>query len=82
MPDAARYRKLQWLCRRGMKELDVLLERFLRDERETLEQGGWPHFEDLLLQEDDRLWDWLMDPALPGAEQHRRLLERIRGRAA
>ena len=81
MPKSDRYRKLQWLCRRGMKELDVLLDRFLRAEREELASGGWPDFESLLEQEDDILWDWLMNPSLEGAAGYRELLERIRGRS-
>lgn len=81
MPESDRFRKLQWLCRRGMKELDVLLDRFLRAEREALASGGWPRLEKLLEQEDDILWDWLMDPSLEGAAEYRELLERIRGRS-
>ncbi|MBT8060019.1 MAG: succinate dehydrogenase assembly factor 2 [Xanthomonadales bacterium] len=82
MPDNDRSRRLQWLCRRGMKELDVLLERFLRDEATALGQGAWPGFEEMLREEDDVLWDWLMNPALPAAERYRKLLERIRERSA
>lgn len=73
-----RVRKLQWLCRRGMKELDVLLERFVRDEESRLARGEWPEFEALLATEDDRLWDWVQRPDDPAAASWRPLLERIR----
>ena len=54
----ARLKRLRWLCRRGMKELDLLLEAFLRQESSSLADGAWPEIEALLACEDDRLWDW------------------------
>lgn len=67
-----RLAKLQWLCRRGMKELDVLLEGFLARNRAELERGAFPELEDLLSCEDDCLWDWIqqkkgVSPAAYGA---------------
>jgi antitoxin CptB len=75
---AERLKKLKFLCRRGMKELDVLLERFLQLQRQSLLQGGWPEFEELLQSEDGQLWRWLQDPAVPAATSYRRLLLQIR----
>jgi len=57
--DTRRLGHLKWLCRRGLKELDVLLESFLKREADRLAAGGWPEFESFLAQEDDRLWDVL-----------------------
>ncbi len=68
--EAAELRRLRWRCRRGMRELDQLMLRYL--------EGHWPSatpteradFERLLDTEDDRLWRWCMgreacdDPAL------------------
>jgi antitoxin CptB len=78
MQDQARAQRLRWRCRRGMKELDVLLERFLQRERETLAAGRWPELEVLLEREDDVLWRWLQHPAEVDAAPYRRLLEQIR----
>lgn len=61
-----------------MKELDVLLERFLRAQRRSLAEGRWPELEALLETEDDVLWDWLQNPAAERAAPWRPLLERIR----
>ena len=69
-----RIRKLKWLCRRGMKELDVLLERFVDQNRQLLEQGAWPEMESLLQNEDDTLWDWLQKPQSDEATAYRALL--------
>ncbi len=62
MPDDMRIRKLRWLCRRGMKELDILLEPFLSREAEALTNGAWPDLETLLAEEDDRIWHWVLNP--------------------
>jgi len=78
MADAARASRLKWRCRRGMKELDLLLERFIDRHREAVCTGQWPELEALLETEDDRLWDWLQNPAAPDASVYRELLEWIR----
>lgn len=78
MQQQARLSRLKWHCRRGMKELDVLLERFLERERRPLAEGRWPEMEALLETEDDLLWEWLQNPAAAQAIPWRRLLEQIR----
>lgn len=82
MGDRNRTRKLKWLCRRGMKELDILLERFIQAHETELEDGGWPEFERLLQAEDDVLWDWLQAPDRADAEEFQPLLEAVRGHHA
>lgn len=76
--DTARTRRLKWHCRRGMKELDLLLGRFIEHQQSTLGDGRWPELENLLETEDDQLWEWLQNPTLPAARPYRELLERIR----
>ena len=75
---ANRVRKLKWLCRRGMKELDVLLESFLEQDRQALENGLWPEFEALLQHEDDVFWIWVQHPDHRDAVDYHDILERIR----
>jgi len=77
MEGSARVRKLKWLCRRGMRELDVLLQRFIEQNAESLAQGAWPEFEPLLQTEDDLLWDWFLDTSSSDAEPYRELLEHV-----
>lgn len=60
-----RLKKLRWQGRRGMKELDVLLEAFLVKEKEPLLAGAWPQLESFLGQEDDLLFDWISGRNLP-----------------
>lgn len=61
-----------------MKELDVLLERFIDANGKFLVQGGFPELESLLQNEDDVLWGWLQQPDRAQAEPYRALLERLR----
>lgn len=77
MVGSGRVRKLRWLCRRGMKELDILLERFIAQNEDALARGCWPMFEGMLQAEDDVLWDWFQDPSRPGCEPYREILEKI-----
>ena len=77
-----RVRKLRWLCRRGMKELDILLAAFIARHEQELESGCWEDFESLLRFEDDVLWDCLQDPGCSEAGRHRPLIKRIRDNRA
>ncbi len=70
----ARLKALRWKSRRGMKELDVLLEAFLIQQAEALKEGSWQVFEELLAQEDDVLFDWISGRDLP---TNKELLELI-----
>jgi antitoxin CptB len=73
-----RLRKLNWLCRRGMKELDILLQGFTARHHNALTEGAWPEFEELLQTEDDLLWDWLMNPSSQDVGGFSSLLDEIR----
>lgn len=69
--------RLRWRCRRGMKELDVLLGRWL--------ELGWPgagddrrrSFEWLLEQPDPDLADWLIGGGRPADASHAALVDDI-----
>ncbi len=52
--------RLRWLCRRGMKELDVLFEGFLTDSYADLDQNLQLAFRRLLTLEDPDLYAILM----------------------
>jgi antitoxin CptB len=53
-------RRLQWHCRRGMLELDVLLERFLANRYLQLSAQKQQVFIRLLSCADQDLWNWLV----------------------
>lgn len=61
MDDDERQRsRLRWRCRRGMRELDVLLGRYLERAWSTADADERAVFERLLRCEDTDLWSWLM----------------------
>jgi antitoxin CptB len=71
-------KKLRWRCRRGMKELDQLLERWLDrgyPEASERERGV---FLRLLDSEDDRLWRWFLGYEAPPDDELAALVQRIR----
>ena len=59
--------QLRWRCRRGMKELDVLLTRYLDKRYAAASADQQLAFETLLDQEDPVLWGWLIG-SQPGPE--------------
>jgi antitoxin CptB len=51
------HEKLKWKCRRGLLELDLILERFMRDCVCGLDDGALRRLSDLLDLPDNDLWD-------------------------
>lgn len=51
--------KLRWRCRRGMKELDIMLERYLERAYPMADQAEQAAFARLLEAPDLELWAWL-----------------------
>lgn len=82
MSDPARVRKLRWLCRRGMKELDILLEQFVSQNADAIARGEWPELEAILDSEDDLLWDWIQNPGKATNPDYRDILDGIRSKHA
>jgi len=70
--------KLRWRCRRGMKELDLLLERFLERGYADLSEAEKGDFEALLARQDDELWDWFYQGREPDDAALGKLVRRIR----
>jgi antitoxin CptB len=60
---------VRWRCRRGMKELDVLLERFARQALPQASQADCRVFAELLALPDPLLAGYLLGGELP-AEPH------------
>jgi antitoxin CptB len=73
-------RAIRWRCRRGMRELDQLLARWLDREWTAASDSQREVFLRLLDSEDDRLWRWFLghetapDAALDSIVQHIRTL--------
>ena len=70
--------RLRWQCRRGMLELDLLLNRFLDTGYASLGEAERATFNRLLAYQDQVLHDWFMGHAVPADAAIRDLLQRIR----
>ena len=57
--------KLTWHCRRGMLELDLILQKFLAEKLDGLTVEQLTAFEHLLNEADPDLYSWLMGYATP-----------------
>lgn len=58
--DEVELKRLRWRCRRGMRELDQLMLRYLDQRWLQAPAEERAVFERLLQTEDDRLWRWFM----------------------
>ena len=76
--DDAELRKLRWRCRRGMRELDQLLERWLDREWRQSPTAQRAVFLRLLDSEDDRLWRWFLGHESSDDVEIVALVDRIR----
>jgi antitoxin CptB len=70
--------RLRWQCRRGMLELDLLLNRFLETGFAALDDAGRADFVRLLGYQDQIIHDWLMGQAVPADAALRHLVGQIR----
>lgn len=70
--------RLRWRCRRGILELDLLLERFLAGGYEQLSEEGRLAFERLLDLPDQQLLRYVMGQEQPTDRQLADVTERIR----
>ncbi len=70
--------RLRWKCRRGMLELDILLQGFLRNGYAALDEDDVLRFAQLLDYEDNPLFDLLMGHMQPADRAFAPLLQAIR----
>jgi len=73
-PSASR---LRWRCRRGMRELDVVLQHYLEQHYPQAPAVERLAFEALLDQEDPRLLAYLMGRELPDDPEQANVIARL-----
>jgi len=76
--DAIELKRLRWQCRRGMREMDMLLERWLDAHFAGADHELRRQFAELLQTEDDLLWSWIMEKNVPADASLTHLLAQIR----
>ena len=74
MMDAA---KLKWRCRRGVKEFDVLFNRFLEADYPNLSEEQQGYFHRLLDEQDPVIMDWLFKRSEPKDAGIKWIIERL-----
>lgn len=77
----ARVARLRWRCRRGMRELDALLVKFVDRAGATLSSAELAAFEVILELPDPVLHSYLLGRSAPTDAATVQLLERIRAAA-
>ena len=80
--DATEINRLRWQCRRGMRELDLLLLQFLDSGYAELDANAAHTFNRLLDCPDALLLEWLLGRQLPSDKEVADVVQRIRRRPA
>jgi antitoxin CptB len=70
--------RIRWHCRRGLLELDLILERFVKRHLDALDAHQTEVFKKLLAYEDNDLLDMVMGRAEPVQEGLAGVLEMMR----
>jgi antitoxin CptB len=69
--------KLRWRCRRGMRELDVLLERYLDERYPSAPASEQRAFEALLELPDPELFAYLLKRVAPANPEWADVIEKL-----
>ncbi|MGY3265040.1 FAD assembly factor SdhE [Lysobacter sp. HA35] len=77
MSEDIELKALRWRCRRGMRELDHLLERWLDRRWATSSDAERETFRRLLVVEDDKLWRAFLGHERLDDDELQTLVERI-----
>jgi len=76
--DRLQHDRLKWQCRRGLLELDLVLERFLKSEGTMLSESDVAMLGELLEQSDNELWDLVIGRSDRVDARLRGILARLR----
>ncbi len=70
--------RIRWRCKRGLLELDLVLEVFQREHLESMTPDELATFTRLLDEADNDLWDWVSARAEPSDPLLAGLVQRLR----
>lgn len=80
----AEQRRFAWRCRRGLLELDIVLQQFVSSRFNSLNMGELQVFDDMLALPDNAFWDLintsksLSKTGLPDTEAANNILQMLR----
>jgi antitoxin CptB len=72
--------RVQWACRRGMRELDISIMPFFEYEYDTLSDSDKKIFIRLLESDDPDLFNWMMNHGEPADPELKRMVHLIQQR--
>ncbi|WP_034916771.1 MULTISPECIES: FAD assembly factor SdhE [Erwinia] len=72
--------RVQWACRRGMRELDISIMPFFEYEYDSLSENDKQVFVRLLESDDPDLFNWLMNHGEPADAELKRMINLIQQR--
>ncbi len=78
MLDVREKARLTWHCRRGMLELDLILQRFMAERVDQLSEQEIKSFDLLLSSTDPELFSWLMGHQEPSEKELAEIVTLIR----
>ena len=67
--------RARWRCRRGLLELDIVLQRFMDRYYTQLDESGLEQFERLLALPDNDLWDLITARQIAADDTLQQVLE-------
>ena len=78
LPRTVAQHRLKWKCRRGLLELDIVLERFLQSEAAGLDETSLDLLNELLDCQDNDLWDIVNGRSEDYPPRHKALVDVLR----
>ncbi len=75
-------KRILWKCRRGTRELDLTLGRFVESHYQGLSEQARAEFQSLLEYDDSLLIDWLCHQKKPDVPEIEEIVSRIQGISA
>ncbi len=73
--------QVRWACRRGMLELDLMLQSFFEEKYASLLSSSQRLFQQLLACDDPDLYQWLIGLHEPGPTELKAIICQIRAHA-
>ncbi len=70
--------RVRWLCRRGMKELDLVINRYFESDYDSLTEQEQSEFKDFLNLEDPEMFSWIMGRTTPEKESNTAIVNKLR----
>lgn len=71
------HKRMRWASRRGMLELDLILEPFVRLHYAQLDEAGRDRYRALMTCQDQELFDWFLRKQSPQDPEHALMIRTI-----